>query len=118
MQANDWGSLIDKLAAKLAVPAERLWAVLQRQAQIDAWLSLGWAVLLIGGTLVAVYMAHRRIQKQIAEHSYSDAEVVYIPLIVCGLLLLGLGGANLHDAIIAFANPEFVALQYILEAAK
>lgn len=34
---QDIGSLIDKLAAKLSVPAAHLWEVLTRQAPFMAW---------------------------------------------------------------------------------
>lgn len=118
MQANEWGALIDRLAAKLAVPAEQLWAVLLRQAQVEAWLNLLWAIVLIGGMAVVAVIAHRWTQRLAAEDQYFDPVIPYIPLTIGGAAVVGIGLMFLHSAVIAFANPQFAALKFILDAAR
>lgn len=44
MQQQNVNEVIDHIAAKLSVPVAHLWDVLTRQAQVEAWAAIAWAM--------------------------------------------------------------------------
>lgn len=116
MNPQDIGTLIDKLAAKLSVPAAQLWGILVKQAGIDAIKSVAWTVFF--AVVVWAILGHGRRQV----HAWAEEEPAAAPLwLFWGLMLIAsiaMVGWNVSHALNGYLNPEFVALQYILDAAR
>ena len=95
---------LDALAAKLGVGGEHLWEVLLQQAQVEAWFYSLWAVLgaaVLGAGLIGI-----------AYFIKEEAAPIFILPIFAGAIIFI---PCLHRAFTAFYNPEYWALQKIME---
>ena len=111
---QDVGSLIDKLAEKLSIPAAHLWSVLIRQAYVTLWqdalLVMVFVVLAAFGTLL-----WRK------SNTFADDDARFgsrILVIIGSALLLILSLACIREIITVVLNPEYYALQQILDTIK
>ena len=106
---------LDALADKLGTTAAYLWAVLIRQAKIEAITDILWIVLVIG----IVYGVVRWTINYYTRHDeLMDGEPKEgIPLVVAwiiGAICIGFGIACLFELPTLILNPEYWALQQIL----
>lgn len=111
--------LIETLAAKLGTTAEYLWAVLIRQAPISATTSLILCLVFI--TLAAVYTKWLIKKAKDDELDCLDNESNFVIALVGGLLSI-IGVIVIiclfSDIITGYFNPEYWALQKILDQLK
>jgi len=117
-QGTDWGKVVESLAAKLSVPAGQLWAVLVRQARIDAIEATVWMVLCV---VILGWLGTGGVSKAKAIHANNsyDGWLVWFPwtaLLVTASLILACYAVP--TVLRGFLNPEFGALKYLLDAAK
>lgn len=118
--------LIEKLAEQLGTTSEYLWGVLISQAPISALKSL----ILIGLTIVFTFMVWkihkgfmRNTDDEHINYTYYDeyepvAHILVGGLGVFALIMFGLSIEAGGNAITALLNPEYWALQQILESVK
>ncbi len=116
--------MLTQLANELGTTIEMLWGVILKQAQISALLSIAWIgfVLLYGGTL---YIKHKEFSKP-DKKNYGRTKYFEDDLtgIVMNLLLLvwiitaAVGILEIQNAVTALLNPEYWALQEILEKCR
>lgn len=110
--------LLTALAEKLGTTTEYLWGVLVSQAQVDAYIKL----LFVGFTVLFI-IAYSIFCKYTIKHwdeIYSDdKEVVYVSLIIligiAVLIFLGCAIDFTGKAIVGLLNPEYWALQQVLQ---
>ena len=122
---QDVGSLIDKLAAKLAVPAAQLWEILTRQAKVAGLTSLLWAAAWF---VLAIVLAKQweRAKRSDAQFealrkegkAYGEPPSTSLFVVIGTILLTGIGLFWLTAAIQRLVNPQFYALKYVLDALK
>jgi len=121
MEVSDQiNSVINNLAEKLGVAAEKLYPVLIKQAQVNAWMHLFW--LIIGVLMiVAVPIFLYKVLKKDADGNYIAEyweEFWVLPgFIIATALTAGfvLVGVNSGKALTAFINPDWYVIQMILE---
>lgn len=109
--------LLEKLASKLGTTTEYLWGVLLKQAQVDAIITLTQVVIvmLIG---VLLYKMHKHFSNTRNKINYQDNDAhlsIVMFLAACGwgiLVLISL--FCIDDIFNGFFNPEFWALNYVL----
>lgn len=120
----NYEQLINKLAERLAVPAAQLWAVLVRQARIEALMSLYYVAI-----FAAVLIAYRRIRPRIVawenaggDYYSNDRDMGRILYDVFGIISSTISGilaiCMVGQAIAYLFNPDYYALQQILSAVK
>lgn len=137
--------IIQTLAAELKVPAEYLWAVLVRQARVEFFQSLAWFAVVVA-LWVAVAVVARRIMRSAREEwteyeaaraeydrnpretpwpekpdGWADNDGAVIGATILGALLVlvtMLGFADLITNAGHLANPEYFALDRVLDALK
>lgn len=102
---------LDALAAKLGTTAQHLWAVLVREARIEAYEYVAWATLWLVLGAVAAYRFRCCFKSDDLGGPAIFCAIVatLFFLIACGCLA-GLPGMLL--------NPEYWALQQVLKAAS
>ena len=109
--------LLRQLADKLGTTAEHLWAVLVKQAGIEARMDAGFAamfLLLLVGSLV--FTGYAWVKKQ--EEEYSDWEIGLVVAAVFSFLWLICFCVFASSSFTEFYNPEYWALKQILSAGK
>ena len=113
--------MLGAIADKLGTTVEMLWGILLNQAKVSAVLSLIYIgfVLIMGGS---IYVLHKKFSKQI--NGYSDYNMyeekdglgVLMTVLTALWICLAVGGIfEIENAITALLNPEYWALQEILE---
>jgi hypothetical protein len=108
-------ALIDKLAAKLGVAVDVLWAALMRQAFVSSLVDLVWvAALLYGMVWVVRYV--KFVHQKVEDRSWD--EIAWFPCaIVCVvafvLCIVTIDGLKMTFA--GFFNPEYWALMKLLK---
>ena len=115
--------LIEQLAQKLGTTAEYLWRVLIKQAPISAATDLLYLVLIII-TGIVLFNIHKRLAKE-DEHGdsayFTFEEGAAVPMII-GVIIWGILFIvcffSIGDIINGFLNPEYWALNNVLNAAK
>lgn len=116
--------LLEKLAEKLGTTVSYLWQVLIKQAQVDAFTTL-FQFALIGLFGWLLYRLHKKFlfvdeNDRYSRNIYSRyEELVAIPMVVgmCIFIVLTLFAfIGIPDLINGFFNPEYWALQRILNA--
>ncbi len=117
MTMQNYDQLIDKLAAKLAVPATHLWAVLLLQVRVDLIESaLGLCVGL--AVLVALALNFRRIKAACWEDDIDMYSPVLILPLAVAVLAVAVVVCDAENVIGRAVNPEYYALQAIVGAVK
>ena len=111
--------VLDKLAAKLGIAVDVLWAALMRQAPISGALDLVWCVVYAAG----IYWTVRYV-RMVYEHTTSTEdrwerwdEISWLPcgIVVVIMFILGLATlAGLSMTAASFFNPEYWALMKII----
>lgn len=113
---------IDALAAKLGVTSEYVWGILVKQAHVEAY-SLIFAAAITGLLACVSGFAFRYAWKKLTDPklSWSDKDT-YRPVCAATVVpLVGLTTASLvnaYNAITPLLNPEYWALQQVLEVLK
>lgn len=111
---------LDAIGEKLGVAAAHLWSVLIRQG-----IAVGLQECLIGlvwlGLWIAALIISRHMRNVLAKNSEYDKEAWtfggYALLGVSQLFLLGVG-SYLFEGLVTLVNPEFYALQTLLQNLK
>ena len=120
--------LIEQLAQKLGTTSEYLWGVLIQQSYIQATIGIVEVALVI----VAFYVylkIHYKLSSKTYKDRYGDTisgydkyeEGAVIPMSLSGVLLLVFiiwGFLNISHIITGFLNPEYWALEQILNTLK
>ena len=107
--------VLEKMAEKLGVTCEYLWSVLIKQAPLSGIADIVQYVLLGIATWVFVkvsFKVYRKIQENVWD------EIAYIPLYIIGIGILifwAVAFLCFPETIWAFFNPEYWALQQILQ---
>jgi len=118
---KDTLDFLKDLAAKLGTTADHLWAVMIRQARVSFFCDL-LLYLLIGGLLgVAYKLAKRLANAADGKASYEDDTMQVtglIVIVIIAVVLVLYAVFNIQDTVTKIANPEYWALQHILETAK
>jgi uncharacterized membrane protein YqgA involved in biofilm formation len=114
--------LLKDLAAKLGTTADHLWSVLIRQAYVSFFCDL-LLYFLIGGLIGIAYKLAKRLASSADEmaHKGEDDTLQVAGLIVTGIvtiILLLYAITNVGDTITKIANPEYWALQQVLDTVK
>lgn len=118
--------LIEQLAQKLGTTTEYLWGILVQQAFINSVITL-FQFLLIGLFGYAILKTHkyllseRRHGKYIRtgySHYGDPAEITMIIMSVLFVILAVAGFFELPDLVNGFLNPEYWALNKILNTVK
>lgn len=110
--------LLEKLAAQFGVTVNHLWEVMVAQARVQAGAYIFQVLILLVVTILAV-----KASKKIYPDGYNRAdgffEEVLIPLGYIFIALIWFAAfAQLPDLIAMLFNPEYWALQQILDALK
>lgn len=108
--------LIEQLAQKLGTTTEYLWAVLLKQAQIQAM------VMLFQFLLIAIFgYVLLKIHKRLSVTKDYEEENVVIPMAI-GLIIFAFLAIYaffcIEDIFNGFFNPEYWALSKVLSAVK
>jgi hypothetical protein len=102
---------IDALAAKLGVTASQIWAVLVKQARIEAVEDICWALFwfLLAGLLSRMaWHAHKKDEE-------SSGEVIVFGVITA-VVCIGVGMAFIAGTPGMILNPQYWALKRLAEA--
>lgn len=114
---NETAQLLEKIAEKLGTTTEYLWAILIKQAYIDAMTTL---FQFVGIVVVSVllYRLHKRLE---ATEQYDDSEVKGILMLgstaVMGLVIL-VAFFQIPSVINGFFHPEYWALEEVLNSIR
>jgi len=118
--------LIEQLAAKLGTTSQYLWSILLKQAAVSATVTLIQMILIFGYGYV-LYRIHLKLLKKKSDDKY--AENIYesteggaaVPMIMGGLLFIILATMSLcsiGDIVNGYVNPEYWALNKVLDTIK
>jgi len=112
--------LIEQLAQKLGTTVEHLWSVIIRQAPLFVVYTLIELALTLGASFL-LWRAHKHFSNDDNEMSYYHDDGIGISMVVVtidiGLFLIYFA-FSINSVITAIFNPEYWALQEILEALK
>lgn len=110
MNAQNIGQILDAIAARFSVPAAHLWAILVRQAYVEAFTSF------VGFLVVSVVTAllWRKGVRVHAEDSYA-AEPWFVGA-MCVSLVCAIFFIMLVIDVSHALNPEYYALMKVLDA--
>lgn len=114
--------LLEKLANKLGTTSEYLWAVLIKQAPVAAITEVFYIIftIIFGVVLVKLHMHFSNDKNKI---SYDELDVALGAPMLIGFLLFviftfGAIFGSIPVIVNGFLNPEFWALDYVLNALK
>ena len=105
--------IIQQLIDLLKEMAPNVWAVLVKQAQLEAISHLAWGILCPIGMFVALSIA-RYAENAYKQDRYSSWDVVVVLAYFGAVVLLIVGIAELLTAFRWFANPDFYAIHVLL----
>jgi hypothetical protein len=109
--------VIDNLAAKLGVAADKVYPLLVKQAYIDGILNLFWAFIGLVLIVVPLFIFRKKYRKYFLKELTEEGKVAVVcglvAIEVLGILLLGI---NFNDIFTAFLNPEYYALQDLIKS--
>ena len=119
---KELSELLNNLANKLGVASSELWAILLKQAQIDALMSLTYiiSVAIMGVLLLKLHKYFSKETKGNYSH-YDSTDGIGIVMIVASLVWMILfistffSFSNMFNG---FFNPQYWALNKILETIK
>lgn len=122
----NYEQIIDKLAAKLSVPAAHLWEILVRQARIEAALSAFWIIFGVVAVITFLRIRVRMVawaeEKDENGYAVRDDEFVMAGYWVCGgiatAVCLIVALSNVGPLVSYLFNPDYYALQQIIGALK
>lgn len=105
--------LLEKLAAKIGLAADTIWAALMRQAMISSFIDLLWVVLWCIA-LVWVIRYVKLVYRKVEKHEWD--EISWLP---CGLVIAFAGIVTLATIsglpmmVAGFFNPEYWAIHHL-----
>ena len=112
--------LLEQLAQKLGTTVEYLWGVLIQQAQVAAFINLGYSVVLIITWIMGIKL-HFYFGKNGKYDDY-DTGAIYIGIMVAFAITLVLTSIAmfffLGNIVTGFVNPEYWALKQVLNLIK
>ena len=103
-----------KLAKKLGVAADKIWEIAVRQAHYEVWLNLVWAGFWVLVTL-ALFWAAKKAMGLAKEDRYGAWDMPAVMAGLTGLVTAAVSVYAVQEAIICATNPEFKALEWILD---
>lgn len=114
--------LLEKLANKLGTTSEYLWTVLVKQAPVAAVNEIIFTVFTVVLGIV-LFNLNKKFMNDNNEVSYDNLDgVLIVPMVVgTGLFVIfaiGVMFGSIPTIISGFINPEFWALNYVLENIK
>jgi len=124
--ASQINSVIDNLANKLGTTVSNVYPMLVKQAAVDAWVNLTFMILsmiAIITTIIYTYKTYAGYDSD-GNCAYTKAErkgqekvIVITTIALCILSFIGLIVilCCFNDTITAFANPQYYALQKLLD---
>jgi len=106
--------LLVSLGEKLGQGGEFVWETLLRQQFIDGFICLFWGIVGIVLLIVGI-KCFEWVRRELKKNKYTD--VIFnlfwiVPLIVFAFFF---GGYNLERSLVKFANPNYAALENVLE---
>ena len=104
-------NMLNELATKLGTTTEYLWGILIKQAQLAAITNLIISIILFLMAATALKFCVIFFKKIEID---SDYEVPFGLSLIIGTMLIVVALVTLHASIVAFINPEYWALQKIL----
>jgi uncharacterized membrane protein len=117
---DNTSKLIEQLAAKMGTTSEYLWGVLLKQAPISAtWTLLQVILVVVFG--IMLYRAHISLsddENDISYYNHDAINVIMATLLIIWLILVIASFFCLGDIFNGYMNPEFWALDYILNKIK
>lgn len=114
MNADNINSVLDALAARFGATGAHLWAAIVRQVYVHAVMNM--LVALICGAVVLYFLRKRAALHEWYDKSI-DAEMGVGAAYIVAFVSAIVGLFNLFGIARIF-NPEFYALQYVLEVLK
>lgn len=111
---------LDSLAAKLGVAAGHMWAVLVRQAYVDAFSNLVFMAIIAVMWFYAIkgYARYRKLDSRVREDVFEDWIFAFVfGGIIFGILTIA-AVAALFISIGELVNPEYYAIKTVLDALK
>ena len=119
---KELSELLNKLADKLGVASYELWAILLKQAQIDALMSLGY---IISVAIMGIFLLklHKHLSKEIGgNYSHYDSNdgiaIVMVVAFIVWMILFISTFFSFSNMFNGFFNPRYWALNKILETIK
>lgn len=115
--------LLEQLAEKLGTTTEYLWGVLITQAKVSAIIDLMYIVLvsIIG---VIIWKVHKHLMKKDADGDtkyYDLEELAIVPMVIVSIIwgvLFVVCFFSLGNIISGFVNPDYWALEQVLDIVK
>ena len=122
--SKDVSILLEKLAEKLGTTSQYLWQVLIKQAPISATINL-IEIILVGVFGVILWKLHKKFYGNMPgkEYSYYSEmeELIIVPMMVGMMIFVVVaiaGFCSIETIITGFVNPEYWALNKILDKIK
>jgi len=116
--------LIEQLAQKLGTTSEYLWSVLLKQAPIDATTTLlqFLCIVIFGIVLLKIHFWLAKPEKDERNSRYYNSDGVYQGVMFACVIIFGIlfimTFCCLGDVVNGYFNPEYWALQHILQYCK
>ena len=113
--------LLEQLAQKLGTTSEYLWTILVSQAHLDAWHKLIMLMLSVLAFILITRLNLRAYSKGEYLDQYDDLTprcgwAIVSTIVTLAFLIYGL--SVISDILSGFFNPQFWALNYVMEALK
>lgn len=113
--------LIEQLAEKLGTTTQYLWSVLLKQAPVSATINILYILLVIGMGFFLLRL-HKFFSNEDGRMSYDDqGEYLGVPMFIAGVVWAIIAIAaffSVDDIITGYLNPEFWAIDYIMDVLK
>lgn len=119
---KDTTELLKQLAAQLGTTTEYLWRVLVNQAHIDAIITIIQSIFLLTISIIILKLHLKFIKKDASGRtSYYNSEALTVAMsmvAIVGVVFIFVVVLNIDEIINGFFNPEYWALEHILNKVK
>jgi len=109
---------IDALAAKLGVAAGEVWKILVKQSVVEAWQQVATGVVFVLVMVAFIYFGRWCWKRYEESGGYGDWNTSALIAYSLALIPAVIAICSVITAISRFVNPEYYALQVILETLK
>lgn len=111
--------LLEELSTKLGTTTEMLWGALIKQAPISSATSVLWVFLMFAVTLTIIVITWRLNKKYNNPNNDTkdDGEIGFLTgcCVVLTIVTLAVWGCEIPNMLSGFLNPEYWALQQLLQ---